>query len=196
MHKSNLYMLRISKDIKGNKMKKTLVIAAVTAMVSMPSYADTYFALGIGAGEYDFDYSGPSSESILFEDMNDMGAFGLKIGHYLNETIRGYGYVRLAVSDSSKRGGFDVDTATREIGAGADYLHYVSSQFYLFAGGNLGFQKTVIDDVGDPPAVKEDNSGLSSGINLGLGYGFTENFAQKRAIAIATFSAMILSNMK
>ena len=83
-----------------------------------------------------------------------MGAFGLKIGHYLNESLRAYGYVRVAISDSSTRGGYNIDTWTREAGAGADYLYYLTSQFYLLAGGNLGYQKTVIDDIGTPPSNK------------------------------------------
>ncbi|MYM57815.1 outer membrane beta-barrel protein [Vibrio sp. OCN044] len=151
-------------------MKKTLVIAGVTAMVSMPSYANTYFALGIGAGEY--DYSGPSSSSQTFKQINDMGSFGLKIGHYFNDSLRAYGYIRGSASDSYN----NADIVTRELGAGADYLSYITSQLYLLAGGNLGYQKTILEDT-NPPATKDDNTGLSSGINLGLGYNFTENFA-------------------
>ncbi|WP_341660534.1 outer membrane beta-barrel protein [Vibrio sp.] len=152
-------------------MRKKLVIAGVTAMVSMPSFANTYFALGIGAGEY--DYSGPSSELESYKQINDMGSFGLKIGSYLNESLRAYGYIRLSVSDSYQ----NTDITTSEAGAGADYLHYVTSQFYLLAGGNLGYQKTILEDIDTSSSFKEDSTGLSSGINLGLGYNFTENFA-------------------
>ena len=169
-------------------MKKTLVIAAVTAMVSMPSYANTYFALGIGAGEY--DYSGPSSELPAYKQINDMGSFGLKIGSYLNESLRAYGYIRLSVSDSY----LNTDVTTREAGAGADYLSYITSQFYLFAGGNLGYQKTVLEDEDTSSSFKEDSTGLSSGINLGLGYSFTENFALEAGYRYSYFFSNNIKN--
>ncbi|MBU2898482.1 outer membrane beta-barrel protein [Vibrio hepatarius] len=169
-------------------MRKTLVIAAVTAMVSVPSYADTYFALGIGAGEY--DYSGPSSELPAYKQINDMGSFGLKIGNYLNESLRAYGYIRLSVSDSY----LNTDVTTREAGAGADYLHYVTSQFYLLAGGNLGYQKTVLEDEDTSSSFKEDSTGLSSGINLGLGYSFTENFALEAGYRYSYFFSNNIKN--
>ena len=43
-------------------MKKALLVAAIAATASMPSLAsDTYFALELGAGQY--DYSGKASNS-------------------------------------------------------------------------------------------------------------------------------------
>ena len=155
-------------------MKKALLIAAVAASASMPSLAnDTYFALELGAGKY--DYSGKAADTKTAKEVDDMGVFGLKVGHYLNQNVRAYGYLQLSVSDEY----FHTDVTTREAGAGADYLHYVSDKFYLLAGGNLGYQKTLVEN--DLPLIgyKEDNTGVVAGANLGLGYKFTDNFGME-----------------
>ncbi|MCG7491216.1 porin family protein [Vibrio sp. Of14-4] len=151
-------------------MKKALLIAAVAASASMPSLAnDTYFALELGAGKY--DYSGKTASAA--KEIDDMGVFGMKVGHYLNQNVRGYGYLQLSVSDEY----LHTDVTTREAGIGADYLHYVNDKFYLLAGGNLGYQKTVVEN--DVVGLKRDNTGLAAGANLGLGYKFTDNFGME-----------------
>ena len=152
-------------------MKKALLIAAVAASASMPSLAsDTYFALELFGGQYDF--SGKNGDTV--KKIDDMGGFALKVGHYLNQNVRAYGYGQIAVSDEYNHIGF----YQREVGAGADYLHYVNDKFYLLAGGNLGYQKTTLENDGANP-FKVDNSGISAGANLGLGYKFTDNFGME-----------------
>ncbi|WP_341660536.1 outer membrane beta-barrel protein [Vibrio sp.] len=155
-------------------MKKALLIAAIAASASMPSLAsDTYFALELGAGKY--DYSGEGSDTKAAKETENMGVFGLKIGHYLNQNVRAYGYTQLSVSDEYNH----LDVTTREVGAGADYLHYVNNNFYLLAGGNLGYQKTVVEHDASAHSFKYDNTGVVAGANLGLGYKFTENFGME-----------------
>ncbi|MBU2898483.1 outer membrane beta-barrel protein [Vibrio hepatarius] len=155
-------------------MKKALLIAAIAATASMPSLAnDTYFALELGAGQY--DYSGKSSDTKEAKEINDMGVLALKVGHYLNQNVRAYGYLQLSASDEYNH----IDVTTREMGAGADYLHFVNDKFYLLAGGNLGYQKTVVEDDSAIDSYKFDNTGVVAGANLGLGYKFTDNFGME-----------------
>ncbi|MYM57816.1 outer membrane beta-barrel protein [Vibrio sp. OCN044] len=168
-------------------MKKALLIAAVAASASMPSLAnDNYIALEIGRGQH--ITSGDSSNTQFGKDLEDMGQFSIKAGHYFDKNVRAYGYLQGAVSDEVTHivihptdGIHSVKTqsTTVELGAGADYLHYINDQFYLLAGGNLGVYKSELEVSVDGLTLTEDNTGLAAGANLGLGYKFTERFGME-----------------
>ncbi|MFY2509382.1 outer membrane beta-barrel protein [Vibrio pectenicida] len=163
-------------------MKKALLIAAIAATASMPSLAgENYVALELGAGKH--TTSGNLSDTKLGEDLENMGLFAIKGGHYFSKNVRAYGYLQGVASDEITytlgANSFKTELTTGEIGAGADYLHYVNDQFYLLAGGNLGFYKTELKGTLNGLSATDDNTGLSTGINLGLGYKFTEHFGME-----------------
>ncbi|ERB64502.1 porin family protein [Vibrio coralliilyticus] len=165
-------------------MKKTLLLAATAALVSMPSLADqSYVALELGGGSY--TTSGQDSSASAYQDIEDTGFLSLKGGYYFNKNLRAYGYIQTNGESSVEYQTFGITVAkaaisSNEIGAGADYLHNVTEQFYLLAGANLGVYKSELElsAMGVTPA-DSSNTGLTAGLNLGLGYHFTDNFSME-----------------
>ncbi|AIU66107.1 outer membrane beta-barrel protein [Vibrio coralliilyticus] len=165
-------------------MKKTLLLAATAALVSMPSLADqSYVALELGGGSY--TTSGQDSSASAYQDIEDTGFLSLKGGYNFNKNLRAYGYIQTNGESSVEYQTFGITVAkaaisSNEIGAGADYLHNVTEQFYLLAGANLGVYKSELElsAMGVTPA-DSSNTGLTAGLNLGLGYHFTDNFSME-----------------
>ena len=171
-------------------MKKALLIAAVAATASMPSLAgENYVALELGYGKHSLsgDYTKSPFDKTA-DNLEDMGLFAIKAGHYFNKNVRAYGYLQGTASDKDTdhfAPGFALTTEIRtfEAGAGADYLHYFNDKFYALAGGNLGIYRTEVEGTLNTPFGnfndKDDNTGLAAGANIGLGYKFTENFSME-----------------
>lgn len=163
-------------------MKKALLIAAVAAATSMPSLAnDNYVALELGAGRYDTSGTNGNSDTIN----KDTGLLALKLGHYLNPNVRAYGYIQTNGESTTeiinpygaKIAEFSV--SSNEIGAGADYIHNVNKQFYLLAGGNLGVYKSEVEAKVGFVSADSSNTDLTAGVNLGMGYQFTDSFGME-----------------
>ncbi|NOI60078.1 outer membrane protein [Vibrio coralliilyticus] len=165
-------------------MKKTLLLAATAALVSMPSLADqSYVTLELGGGSY--TTSGKDSSDRLVQEIEDTRFLRLKGGYYFNKNLRAYGYIQAngETSVEYKESGAvlaKLAISSNEIGAGADYLHNVNEQFYLLAGANLGVYESELEfSVRNNTTVDNSNTGLTAGLNLGLGYYFTDNFSME-----------------
>ncbi|GLT16746.1 hypothetical protein GCM10007938_05220 [Vibrio zhanjiangensis] len=161
-------------------MKKALLIAAVAAATSMPSLAnDNYVALELGKGQH--TTSGLLENTQIGEDLEEMGLFSIKGGHYFSKNVRAYGYLQGTASNETTyvNVGLKTQLTSGEFGAGADYLHYINDQFYLLAGGNLGVYKSELELSAYGATHTMDNTGLAAGANLGLGYKFTERFSME-----------------
>lgn len=165
-------------------MKKTLLLAATAALVSMPSLADqSYVTLELGGGSY--TTSGQDSNLRGFEEIEDTRFLRLKGGYYFNKNLRAYGYIQANGESSVEYHESGVMLAksvisSNEVGAGADYLHNVNEQFYLLAGANLGVYESELELSGhERTKVNNSNTGLTAGLNLGLGYYFTDNFSME-----------------
>ncbi|MDA0119414.1 outer membrane beta-barrel protein [Vibrio sp. T11.5] len=163
-------------------MKKTLLVAASAALISMPSLAnENYIAVELGLGSY--TTSGQDANSDVIND--DTGFLSLKAGHYFSDNIRAYGYLQAgAESTIEYQNIFGYTYAkssitTHEFGAGADYLHNLTDKFYLLAGGNLGIYNSTYEVSEFGLSKDSTNTGLAAGVNLGMGYNFTDNFSME-----------------
>ncbi|NOH64440.1 outer membrane beta-barrel protein [Vibrio sp. RE88] len=163
-------------------MKKTLLLAATAALVSMPSLAnENYIAVELGAGSY--NTSGQDANSDFIND--DTGFISLKAGHYFSDNVRAYGYLQGGAESTIEHqniSGYTYAKAsitTHEFGAGADYLHNLTDKFYLLAGGNLGIYNSTYEVSALGLSKDSTNTGLAAGVNLGMGYNFTDNFSME-----------------
>ncbi|WP_281630657.1 MULTISPECIES: outer membrane beta-barrel protein [Vibrio] len=170
-------------------MKKTLLLAATAALVSMPSLADQAFlSLELGGGK--FDTSGNSSDTKqVVDNLDDAGFISLKGGTYINDNVRVYGYIQTnGESTYELISLFETDKAeltSYQLGAGADYLYDVTDKFYLVAGGSLGYYNSKLKLsnrdrlLNTYDELSDTNSGAVLGVNTGLGYHFTEQFSME-----------------
>ncbi|CAM2797785.1 outer membrane protein [Vibrio neptunius] len=163
-------------------MKKTLLVAASAALISMPSLAnENYIAVELGAGSY--TTSGQHANSYFIND--DTGFLSLKGGHYFSNNVRAYGYLQAGAESSVEYQDIlgstfaKFSTTTHEFGAGADYLHNLTDKFYLLTGGNLGIYNSTYEVSANGLSKDSTNTGLAAGVNLGLGYNFTDNFSME-----------------
>ena len=169
-------------------MKKTLLLTATTAAVfCAPSFANqNYVALELGAGEYNMSGNLYDATKEHSKEIKETGLIALKAGRYLNENVRVYGYLQANPGteiDHTLNGHSIVKEKhdAAELGAGADYLHHITKQFYLLSGANLGIYRDEMEYSFGGGAVKEKdkNTGAVLGANLGMGYHFTERFSME-----------------
>ena len=167
-------------------MKKTLLLTA--AVFCAPSFANqNYMALELGAGEYNMSGNLYDATKKHSKEIKETGLIGLKAGRYLNENIRVYGYLQANPGTEIDHLGYDGRSSVKEkhdaaeLGAGADYLHHITKQFYLLSGANLGIYRDEMEYSFDGGAVKakDKNTGAVLGANLGMGYHFTEQFSME-----------------
>ncbi|KJY92708.1 hypothetical protein TW84_05300 [Vibrio neptunius] len=162
-------------------MKKTLLLVASAALISMPSLAnENYIAVELGLGSY--STSGEDANAPFINE--NTGFIGLKGGHYFSNNLRAYGYLQVGAESSVEYqwiGGRYAEfiISTHEIGAGADYIHDLTDSFYVLAGGNLGVYKSELEATYLGYSKDSSNTGLSAGVNLGVGYHFTDNFSME-----------------
>jgi outer membrane receptor protein involved in Fe transport len=167
-------------------MKKTLLLTA--AVFCAPSFANqNYMALELGAGEYNMSGNLYDANKKHNKKIKETGLIGLKAGRYLNENIRVYGYLQANPGTEIDHIGYDGRSRVKEkhdaaeLGAGADYLHHITKQFYLLSGANLGIYRDEMEYSFDGGAekTKDKNTGAVLGANLGMGYHFTEQFSME-----------------
>ena len=172
-------------------MKKTLLLTATTAAVfCAPSFANqNYVALELGAGKYNI-----KDREEYKEDIEKASTLALKAGHYLNDNLRVYGYLQanlgkdsdFKVEDLGLTINIQEEHKSAELGAGADYVHNLTSDLYLLGGANLGIYKDKYKatvNVAQVPGVvtssEDSHTGAVLGANLGMGYHFTKNFSME-----------------
>ena len=165
-------------------MKKTLLLTA--AVFCAPSFANqNYVTLELGAGEYNMSGNLYDATKDRNKKIKETDFIALKAGHYLDESLRVYGYLQANPSTKndyqSNQGKSRIQQKhnTAELGAGADYLHHITKQFYLLSGANLGVYRDELEYSFDGGREKDKNTGAVLGANLGMGYHFTEQFSME-----------------
>ncbi|MGO2162498.1 MAG: outer membrane beta-barrel protein [Vibrio toranzoniae] len=177
--------------------KSKVIGLAVASLIIAPSaFANTsyYAGLDISGGDYRVkgsDSSGYDDDMMLqsaVDDLDSKVGFRLIGGKYLSDNVRVYGFLQ-------RDGDTDVTNTTDdyttkdtlksyELGAGADYLHFFTNNFFASAGGSLGYYKSKMNSKLDVEVEdyslnlnqQSKNSGLVTSLNIGLGYNFTDNF--------------------
>ncbi|EFP97150.1 outer membrane protein [Vibrio caribbeanicus] len=173
---------------------KKIVLGAIAALFSISSYAnDTYIAVELGGGSYNI--SGEDSNAKFARDLEDVGFLNIKLGQSLNEGFRYYGYIQHGGDTTVKYtynnvDVFDYNLTTYEFGLGGDYIHDITDKFYALGGVNLGLYKSnfEISFIG-LPTEDSSNTGMAAGLNLGLGYSFTEHFGIELGYRHTRFSS-------
>ncbi|WP_114786771.1 outer membrane beta-barrel protein [Vibrio tetraodonis] len=164
-------------------MRKKLCIFLIAGATSVPVYAiENYIALELGSGSYDI--SGTLANSQIIKNLEDIGTYSIKGGHYFNDMLRVYlSFQQINSSETRFVSGSEVvatyEFNTRQYGIGADYLQYFSSQFYLLVGGNLDYYDSQFEINDNGELIDDNSTGLAFGANLGLGYKFTERFSME-----------------
>lgn len=171
-------------------MRKHLLIAATAAFVSLPSFANSpYVAVELAAGTYNTSVADPAGKHIT-DNLDNAGALAIKAGSYLNDNVRVYGYLQYnGQSELIYLDPFDGDHTKFQLegyqfGAGGDYVYHLNNSFYLLAGGSLGFYQSeletsmTISGLGTDTTTSK-NSGLTYGLNAGMGYMFTDHFGME-----------------
>ncbi|MCG9576795.1 porin family protein [Vibrio tubiashii] len=171
-------------------MRKHLLIAATTAVVSLPTFANSpYVAVELAGGKYNTSEADAESKTIV-DKLDNAGSFAIKGGSYLTENVRVYGYLQyngeseLTITDPEDGDQLKFQLDGYQFGAGSDYVYHIDKSFYVLAGGSLGYYhselETKVTPVGGMSAsVTSKNSGLTYGLNAGLGYMFTEHFGME-----------------
>lgn len=172
----------------------TLSVIASLLLVAPASFAKTYVGLELGGGKSSTSLSSTGIDSEDLEDfqrmtdsMDSAGYARLFAGQYVTQNLRVYGYAQLDADvtveyfdmvenekDTLKRRGYEFDI-------GGDYLYFVTQDWFVVAGGTLGYYDSEVlltnVDNGVVDFHKESrNGGVSAGLNLGTGYQFTESF--------------------
>ncbi len=171
-------------------MRKHLLIAATAAVVSLPTFANLpYIAVELAGGKYNTSEADAESKTIV-DKLDNAGSLAIKGGSYLTENVRVYGYVQyngeseLTMTDPEDGDQAKFHLDGYQFGAGSDYVYHIDKSFYVLAGGSLGYYnselETKVTPVGGMSAsVTSKNSGLTYGLNAGLGYMFTEHFGME-----------------
>ena len=171
-------------------MRKHLLIAATAAVVSLPSFANSpYVAVELAGGAYNTSVSEAEDQTIV-DKLDNAGALAIKAGAYLNDNVRVYGYLQYnGESELTYTDPFDGDQAKftlegYQFGAGSDYVYRLNNNVYLLAGGSVGFYQSELETsvtmsgFGTGTTTSK-NSGLTYGLNAGLGYMFTDHFGME-----------------
>ncbi|NVD07225.1 porin family protein [Vibrio sp. JPW-9-11-11] len=168
-------------------MRKHLLIAATAAVVSLPTFANSpYVAVELAGGRYNTSVADPAAKEIT-DNLDNAGALAIKAGSYLNENVRVYGYLQYnGKNELTYLDLFDGDRTKFQLegyqfGAGSDYVYHLNNNFYLLAGGSVGFYQSELETSVTIPGFGTDttaskNSGLTYGLNAGMGYMFTDHF--------------------
>lgn len=171
-------------------MRKHLLIAATAAAVSLPTFANTpYIAVELAGGQYNTSAADEESKTVV-DKLDNAGSFAIKGGSYLTENVRVYGYVQyngeseLTIIDVEENARVKFQLDGYQFGVGSDYVYHVDNSFYVLAGGSVGYYnselETQVTPAGEMSAsVTSKNSGLTYGLNAGLGYMFTEHFGME-----------------
>ncbi|MCG9649853.1 outer membrane beta-barrel protein [Vibrio brasiliensis] len=171
-------------------MRKHLLIAATAAVVSLPSFANSpYVAVELAGGAYNTSVSEAEDQTIA-DKLDNAGALAIKAGAYLNDNVRVYGYLQYnGESELTYTNPFGGDQAKfnlegYQFGAGSDYVYHLNNNFYLLAGGSVGFYQSELETsvtlsgFGTGTTTSK-NSGLTYGLNAGMGYMFTDHFGME-----------------
>lgn len=171
-------------------MRKHLLIAATAAVVSLPSFANSpYVAVELAGGAYNTSVSEAEDQTIA-DNLDNAGAIAIKAGSYLNDNVRVYGYLQYnGESELTYIDPFAAEVAKfrlegYQFGAGTDYVYHLDNSFYLLAGGSLGFYQSELETSVNISGLNiatttSKNSGLTYGLNAGMGYMFTDHFGME-----------------
>lgn len=145
-------------------MKKNLLIVAAIAIAATSVLAsevrdNAFVGLEIGSTSYDIKAEDLSNGDSL--TLNDSGGSqSVKVGKYLGEAGRVYGFIGRVNADSA---------SIQTYGVGYDYLIYNSSPVTPFVGATLGYQQIDLDN------FNIDLSGMTYGAELGAQYVINKN---------------------
>lgn len=168
-------------------MRKHLLIAAATAVVSLPSFANSpYIAVELAGGKYNTSTSVPSDDAII-HDMDTVGSLAVKGGFIINDNFRSYGYFQFDTeSEYIHNSQLWSDTYTlnsHQLGLGADYTYNLTNNLYLLAGARIGYYQSELELVervlNSSFKTTSSNSGATYGLNTGIGYMFTSKFGME-----------------
>ncbi|WP_394127649.1 outer membrane beta-barrel protein [Vibrio hepatarius] len=176
-------------------MRKHLLIAAATAVVSLPSFANSpYIAVELAGGKYNTSTSVPSDDAII-HDMDEVGSLAVKGGFIINDNFRSYGYFQFdAESEYTQSMLLESETFTlngHQLGLGADYTYNLTSNLYLLAGARIGYYKSELELehrlLNSTSKITSSNSGVTYGLNTGVGYMFTNKLGMEAGYRYSYF---------
>lgn len=171
-------------------MRKHLIIAATAAVVSLPTLANSpYIAVELAGGSYNTSVS-DAEDKVIVDKLDNAGSFAIKAGSYVNDQVRVYGYLQyngqneLTFTDPFEGDQLKFKLEGYQFGAGSDYVYHIDKSFYVLAGGSLGFYSSELETTAvvfgqEVGRVTSKNTGLTYGLNAGLGYMFTEHFGME-----------------
>ncbi|WP_425666006.1 outer membrane beta-barrel protein [Vibrio tubiashii] len=171
-------------------MRKQLLIAATAAVVSLPTFANSpYIAVELAGGKYSTSAADAESKTVV-DKLDNAGSFAIKGGSYLTENVRVYGYLQyngeseLSIIDTEENAQVKFQLDGYQFGAGSDYVYHIDKSFYVLAGGSLGYYNSELETkvtpaMGLSASTTSKNSGLTYGLNAGLGYMFTDHFGME-----------------
>ncbi|MBC5830877.1 outer membrane beta-barrel protein [Vibrio metschnikovii] len=170
------------------KINKTFAVATVACgMIFLPlstASAKTFIGLDNSYGSYSVKSLSESSNSLSKSNLRTKAGARLFVGNYLNDNIRVYAYLQGDVKsdyNSTYYSGFTyskLNIRSSEYGLGADYLYPINNtKLYAVGGVSLGRHSSVLGlDLKEGVVSDSKQSGLTTGINLGMGYKFTDHF--------------------
>lgn len=171
-------------------MRKHLIVVATAAIVSLPAFANTpYVAVELAAGSYNTSVT-DAEDKMVADKLDNAGSFAIKAGSYVNDDVRVYGYLQyngeneLTITDPIENEKVKFNLEGYQFGVGSDYVYRIDNSFYVLAGGSLGFYQSeletsvTISGFGTGTTTSK-NSGLTYGLNAGLGYMFTDHFGME-----------------
>ena len=168
-------------------MRKHLLIAATAAVVSLPSFANSpYVAVELAGGKYNTTTL-VASDSAIIHEMDEVGSLAVKGGFIINDNFRSYVYFQFdAESEYSQSMLLMSETFTlngHQLGFGADYTYNLTNNLYLLAGARVGYYKSELELESrlrsSSSKITSSNSGVTYGLNTGIGYMFTSKFGME-----------------
>lgn len=161
-----------------------------------------------------FELEEDDAASKAAEKLNSANTFRLSVGNYVADDVRLYAYAQTQTgkNDFNDNSTFTIDDdgeeldinqkltfekTDYELGFGADYLYRLDKRWSLIAGGSLGYyqSKLTYDNTAAPIdfpqmsesiGLKSENSGLSLGLNAGVGFSVSDNWVVESGVKYIT----------